>query len=148
MAAWSGGSYINISTLLKIKKYTRIKESRENYYYNSAAKDKRKFANSKLREKSQNRKFTKNWARENYQIYSMSFRTPLLTLFDREVAYSTSDYIDLSFESPASPGWSCHHLEVFWYSFICLIFESLKYVCINHGPPGVVLILDHHKCLS
>ena len=34
----------------------RILESHENYLYNGATKKKRKFANSKLREKSQNQK--------------------------------------------------------------------------------------------
>ena len=38
---------------------SRIQESRENYYCNSGTKEKRKFANSKLREKSQNRKLAK-----------------------------------------------------------------------------------------
>ena len=38
---------------------SRIPESRENYYYNSTYKEKEKFVNSKLREKSQNKKFAK-----------------------------------------------------------------------------------------
>ena len=39
------------------KTNSRIQEFRENHYYNSATKEKRKFANSKLREKSKNQKF-------------------------------------------------------------------------------------------
>ena len=38
---------------------SRIKKSRENYYYYSATKEIWKLANSKLREKSQNQKFAK-----------------------------------------------------------------------------------------
>ena len=38
---------------------SRIHQSRKKYFDDSAAKGKRKFANSKLREKSQNRKFAK-----------------------------------------------------------------------------------------
>ena len=37
----------------------QIQESRENYYSNSTAKEKGKFANSKFREKFQNQKFVK-----------------------------------------------------------------------------------------
>ena len=46
--------------------FARIQESREKYYYtcNSATKEKTKFANSKLREKSQNQKFTKTSTRK------------------------------------------------------------------------------------
>ena len=46
-------------------------ESRGNFYYNSATKEKWKFANSEQREKSQNQKFAKIWARKNDQIYSI-----------------------------------------------------------------------------
>ena len=42
-----------------------IQEPREKYYYNNATKEKCKFANSKLRKKSQNNKFTKIYTREN-----------------------------------------------------------------------------------
>ena len=35
---------------------SRIQDSRENYYYDSATKEKGKFANTKLRDKSQNPK--------------------------------------------------------------------------------------------
>ena len=45
---------------------SRIQDSRENYYYNNASKEKRKLANSKLREKCQNRKFAKIEKPENY----------------------------------------------------------------------------------
>ena len=38
---------------------SRIKKSRENYYYYSVTKEIWKLANSKLREKSQNQKFAK-----------------------------------------------------------------------------------------
>ena len=38
---------------------TRIQESHENYFYNSATKEKIKLANSKLREKYQYEKITK-----------------------------------------------------------------------------------------
>ena len=38
---------------------SRIQESRENYYYNSATKEKEIFANSKLHDKFQNKKFGK-----------------------------------------------------------------------------------------
>ena len=38
---------------------SRIQEYRKNNYNNSAIKEKKKFANSKLREKSQNQKFAK-----------------------------------------------------------------------------------------
>ena len=49
---------------------SRIQESSENYY-NSATKEKYEFANSKLREKSKNKKFAKKMLTgENYQIYS------------------------------------------------------------------------------
>ena len=41
------------------KTNSRIPKSCENYYYSSASKEKRKFASSKLREKSQNQKFRK-----------------------------------------------------------------------------------------
>ena len=44
---------------------SRIQESRENYFYNSALKKKIKIANSKLREKSQNQKFAKIQTHEN-----------------------------------------------------------------------------------
>ena len=50
---------------------SRIQEFHENYFYNSATKEKWKFANSKLCEKSQNQKFAKIYTRENYQIYSI-----------------------------------------------------------------------------
>ena len=53
------------------KTNSRIQASRENYYYISATKEKWKSANSKLREKSQNKKFAKIWTPENYQIYSI-----------------------------------------------------------------------------
>ena len=39
--------------------HSRIKESRENYYYDSATKEKEKFANTKLRGKFQNEYFAK-----------------------------------------------------------------------------------------
>ena len=51
---------------------SRIQESRENFYYNSATEKKWKFANYKLRKKSQNPKFAKIQTRENYQIYSIT----------------------------------------------------------------------------
>ena len=38
---------------------SRIQESCENYYYDSATEEKEKFANSTLREKSENKKFAK-----------------------------------------------------------------------------------------
>ena len=38
---------------------SRIQESHQKYYYNNSYKEKSKFANSKLREKSQNQKFAK-----------------------------------------------------------------------------------------
>ena len=41
------------------KKNSRIQESRENYYYNSASEEKWKFANCEIRKKSQNQKFAK-----------------------------------------------------------------------------------------
>ena len=54
----------------KGRTYSRIQESRENYY-NSATKEKYKIANSKLREKSKKKKFAKKiLTRENYQIDS------------------------------------------------------------------------------
>ena len=39
----------------------------------SATEEKEKLANSKLREKSQNQKFVKNYNRENYQYHSINF---------------------------------------------------------------------------
>ena len=52
---------------------SRIWKSRDYYYYNSAIKEKRKFANSKLRENFQNLKFAKIWTHKNDQIYSIRF---------------------------------------------------------------------------
>ena len=52
---------------------SRIQESRENYYYNSATKGKLKFTNFKLCEKSQNLKFAEIETRENYRIYSILY---------------------------------------------------------------------------
>ena len=53
--------------------HLRIQELRENYYFNSSTKEKLKFANYKLREKSQNQKIAKISKHENYKIYSISF---------------------------------------------------------------------------
>ena len=51
----------NIRNVLIFARRTssRIRESRENYYYISATKEKWKLTNYKLREKSQNQKFAK-----------------------------------------------------------------------------------------
>ena len=43
----------------QLSRISRDGQIRENYYPNSATKEKRKFANSKLREKFQNQKFAK-----------------------------------------------------------------------------------------
>ena len=48
-----------------------IKNIAKKYYYNSATQGKVKFANFKLRGKSQNQKIAKICTRENYQIYSI-----------------------------------------------------------------------------
>ena len=55
----------------------RIEESREYYYYNSATKEKLKFANSELREKSKNEKFAKIETCENHHIYSIHILTAI-----------------------------------------------------------------------
>ena len=54
----------NIHDVLNFANFERntnslIKESRENYHYNSATEEEWKFANSKLCEKYQNQKFAK-----------------------------------------------------------------------------------------
>ena len=81
-------SFVNFKLILKYCRYirvayifanferrtnARIQEYLENYYYNSAIKEKFKFPNSKLREKIQNKKFAKIKTRENHQISSNAF---------------------------------------------------------------------------
>ena len=63
--------YCRSDNIREVSIFVNFAREDNNYYYNSSTIEQWKFANSKLREKSQNQKLVKIYTRENYQIYGI-----------------------------------------------------------------------------